>query len=359
MTAGRAPGRLLALALATVALAAACRRDRVRPHLEEPWPERLSEWGLFRGDGHTLEPNPGVLPYQVATPLFSDYARKHRTVWMPDGATARYDGTGVFALPVGTILSKTFFYPRQTDGSRRLIETRLLVHGQRGWVALPYLWNEEGTEATLEIVGAIVPVDDPSAPAAPRRIRYVVPNVNQCQSCHEQRKALVPIGIQARQLNRPYPVGVRLENQLTRWTRQGYLSGAPDPGLAPRHAIWDPPESAGDLEGQARAYLDANCAHCHSPEGSAASAGLDLRSTTAEPRLLGVCKPPVAAGRGAGPGLAFGIVPGAPDRSILVYRMRSTDPGVMMPELGRTVVHAEAVHLVSEWIRRMPGQCAP
>ena len=107
--------------------------DRVRPGWREPWPERLSEWGLFKGNGSTLEPNPGVLPYDVATPLFSDYAEKHRTVWMPPGAPARYDGEGVFALPVGTILSKTFMYPRGGGGSRRLIETRLLVRSERGW----------------------------------------------------------------------------------------------------------------------------------------------------------------------------------------------------------------------------------
>jgi len=327
----------LALALAAVVVAAGCQHhDRVRPSGHEPWPERLSEWGLFKGNGSTLEPNPGVLPYDVATPLFSDYAEKYRTVWMPAGASARYDGAGVFALPVGTILSKTFMYPRDGGRSRRLIETRLLVRSERGWVALPYLWNEEGTEATLEIVGAIVPVEE-------RRLRYVVPNVNQCQGCHEQDKTLVPIGITARQLNHPYGGG---ENQLARWVRQGYLTGAPEPRDRP-----------GGVEANARAYLDANCAHCHSPKGPAASSGLDLRSSITELRSLGVCKPPVAAGRGAGPGMAFDIVPGQPEASILVYRMRSADPGVMMPELGRTVTHQEAVQLIEDWIRLLPGRC--
>jgi hypothetical protein len=55
--------------------------------------------------------------------------------------------------------------------------------------------------------------------------------------------------------------------------------------------------------------------------------------------------------------MSFDVVPGQPEASILVYRMRSTDPGVMMPELGRTLVHAEAAELVSEWVRRMAGRC--
>jgi uncharacterized repeat protein (TIGR03806 family) len=352
---GRPPGRRWALA-AALALAAGCQRDRVRAHLEEPWPELLSEWRLFRGNGSTLEPSPGVLPYEVAAPLFSDYADKHRTVWMPEGTSARYDGAGVFAMPVGTILSKTFTYP--IGGSRRLIETRLLVHGRQGWVALPYVWNEAGTEARLEIVGAIVPVDAQPGFGPVRPIRYVVPNMHQCQGCHEQRKALVPIGIQARHLNRPHAAGGQAaENQLARWSRHGYLTGAPEPPeRAPRHPLWERPEE-GDLDARARAYLDVNCAHCHSPEGPASSTGLDLRSTTTDPRSLGICKPPVAAGRGTGPGMAYDIVPGAPEASILVYRMRSTDPGVMMPELGRTVVHAEGVQLVSEWVRSLAGSC--
>jgi len=313
---------------------------RVQPHTAEPWPERLSEWGLFRADGSALEPNPGVLLYDVATPLFSDYADKLRTVWMPEGTSARYDADGAFALPVGTILSKTFQF------DRRRIETRLLVHGERGWVPLPYLWNEDGTEATLEIVGAIVPVELQHA----RVIHYVVPNANQCQGCHEQNKALVPIGITARQLHRPF----WSEDQLERWALVGALTGLPALDQVPHNAIWGGGEG---LERSARAYLDANCAHCHSPQGPAASAGLDLRSSTSEPRLLGVCKPPVAAGRGAGPGMLLDIVPGRPEASILPYRMRSTDPGVMMPELGRTVTHAEGAQLVEDWIRQLPGRC--
>ena len=34
----------------------------------------------------------------------------------------------------------------------------------------------------------------------------------------------------------------------------------------------------------------------------------------------------------------------------LLYRMASTEPGVAMPELGRTVPHAEGVQLIRDWI---------
>jgi hypothetical protein len=66
----------------------------------------------------------------------------------------------------------------------------------------------------------------------------------------------------------------------------------------------------------------------------------------------------VAAGRGAG-GLAVGIRPGAPDASILAYRMASTEPGVMMPELGRSVRHEEGLALVRALIAAMPAVGSP
>jgi hypothetical protein len=71
---------------------------------------------------------------------------------------------------------------------------------------------------------------------------------------------------------------------------------------------------------------------------------------------LGVCKSPVAAGKGSG-GRMFGIAPGQPDSSILVYRMEANDPGVMMPEIGRAVPHEEGIALVKEWIAGLEGEC--
>ena len=47
---------------------------------------------------------------------------------------------------------------------------------------------------------------------------------------------------------------------------------------------------------------------------------------------------------------AQAIAPGAPDQSFLLYRLASDDPGIMMPELGRGLVHEEGVALIREWI---------
>ena len=77
-----------------------------------------------------------------------------------------------------------------------------------------------------------------------------------------------------------------------------------------------------------------------------------------DPVRLGRCKQPVAAGRAAS-NLSFDLVPGKPDESILLSRMLAVEPSIAMPELGRSLVHTEAVALVRDWIAAMPGTCTP
>jgi len=110
------------------------------------------------------------------------------------------------------------------------------------------------------------------------------------------------------------------------------------------------------LEQRARAYLDINCAHCHNPDGPGNTSGLDLRAFQNDMVALGECKTPVAAGRGSG-NLRFAILPGRPEESILVHRLGSTEPKVMMPELGRSAVHREGLELIRSWIAAMKGSC--
>lgn len=314
----------------------------------------LSEYGFFKGDGSTQEPNEGVIPYDINTPLFSDYTAKYRFVWMPEGTSATYsDGDDAFEFPVGTALIKTFSYwndIRDQSKGEKLLETRLLIHSSEGWLGHVYIWNEEQTDAVFKVAGGTVDVEWIHYDGQPRSNNYIIPNVNQCKGCHEIGKQMQPIGPKARNLNKLFSYHDREENQLTRWTDVGYLSGAPDnPDEASRLPVWDDP-STGSVAERARAYLDANCMHCHNPNGGPAdTSGLDLRYTNTNDRLLGINKPPVAAGRASG-GLLYDIVPGKPDESILVFRLESTDPGIMMPELPRRMVDEEGAELIREWI---------
>ena len=332
--------------------------DDVNFDPSEPFCELLSIYRLFR-DGPRQEPNDGVLPFDLNTPLFSDYAAKHRFVWMPPGTSATYHARETFGFPVGTVLVKTFAFPidaREPSLGERLIETRLLVRRAGGWEAITYLWNAEQTEATRRVIGARVPVAVPQADGTTFEVTFHVPNTNQCKECHAEHNDVIgALGPKARNLNKDYPYADGSANQLDRWVAVGYLTGAPDPAAAPQSPPFDDPE-AGTLEARARAYLDVNCGHCHNPTGLARTSGLYLDSHEQTPARLGVCKSPVAAGQGSG-GRKVGILPGDPDGSILVYRMESVAPGIAMPELGRQTVHAEAVDVIREWIEGMDGSC--
>jgi uncharacterized repeat protein (TIGR03806 family) len=296
---------------------------------ERPAPV-LSAYGLF-ADASAHTPASGVRPYALATPLFSDYADKHRFVFLPAGERARPQGEDVLAFPVGATLIKTFAFPA-AGGGERLIETRLLIHKRDGWAAYTYLWDGDGREARLNVAGARVPVSFTDPTGAPRSIEYAVPNRNQCKGCHVRGDAISPIGPKPRNVSQ---------------AQMGSAFGVVDPvPAAPTPAT---------LDARARAYLDINCAHCHRPDGPASTSGLDLRYEQASPLAWGVRKRPVAAGRGAGD-MLYAIDPGHPERSILLHRMESTDPGAMMPELGRSIAHTEGIALVREWISAMDAQ---
>ena len=312
----------------------------------------LAAYRLFTDDAGR-HANAAVTPYALNTPLFSDYAEISRWLYLPPGAKARYRATGALDLPVGATLIKSFAYSadlRRPDEAVRVLETRLLIHRRAGWTALTYVWNAQRTEAKLKRAGARIDVSFTDTAGQPQQIDYRVPNANQCKQCHSLSGRIAPIGVKARNLNGVFAYPEGPENQLAHWTRTGRLEGAPPPDKAPRTAVWT--DAAEPLEARARAYLDANCGHCHNPRGTASNTGLnlDLEETRLAKRGLG--KRPVAAGKGAGD-LELDLVPGHPDASIIAYRMASTEPGVMMPELGRSVVHAEGLALVREYIAKM------
>ncbi len=370
--------RFVLAVAAALALSACHKAPRTGLDFSDDFPERLSEWHLLEQRDGKLTPNSGVTAYDLNSPLFSDYAHKLRTVVLPPGTSIRY-GDDAFEFPVGTVITKTFYYPRadtgaagriavrkvlaQTTGASldlgqvRLLETRLLINTSSGWVAIPYVWNTQQTEATLALAGDTLSLELVSDQGR-EAFAYLVPDTNQCAGCHaleHHSQKIEPIGIRARHLNKTFRYGETSENQLAHWQKAGLLTGAPDPARAPRNAQWDDPTDS-DLEARARAYLDVNCGHCHRPRGAASTSGLLLHSQETDRVRLGECKIPIATGRGSGDAL-FDIVPGTPDESILLHRMLSTEADVAMPELGRSLVHAEGVALIRDWIAALPGGC--
>ncbi len=301
--------------------------------IEDRLPRTLGEFGFFL-DPAVQTPAWGVHPYELNTPLYSDGAEKLRFIYMPEGTKAEANGEGLLKFPVGSALIKTFAFGE--GDKRRLIETRVLLHRADGWIALPYKWNKEQTDALLAIAGARLPITTPGG----EEISYRIPNKNQCKECHGLDDEVVLLGPRARNLSAEWLAG---------FAERGWLDAAP--GLAERLPVWADREHT-DIEAAARAYLDVNCAHCHRPGAMASNSGLDLRWEQTDPIAIGVLKRPVAAGRGSG-GLEFSIVPGDPDNSIMVHRMNSIESGVAMPELGKATVDKDGVAAVERWIAGM------
>lgn len=293
------------------------------------FPATLAEYGFF-SDAAKQVPAAGVTPYRLNTPLWSDGAEKLRFLYLPPGTQAKGQGEGLLGLPVGAALIKTFKF------GDRLIETRVLLHRAEGWVALPYRWNDEQTEARLALAGGRMALTTPAGQA----ISYAIPNKNQCKECHALSGAVIPIGPKARNLS-------------PEWLETEHKAGRLDavPAVSRRVPVWEQRDQA-PLALAARGYLEANCAHCHNPAGSASNSGLDLRWEQDDPIKLGVLKHPVAAGRGAG-NFEYDIVPGDPAHSILAYRMGSLEGGVSMPELGRSTLDPAGLDVVTRWIAAM------
>jgi len=310
---------------------------------------KLSSYGFFVGDLKNLQPTEGVIPYSLNSALFSDYAYKKRFVKIPKGKKASYNATEVLDFPEGTVIIKNFYYPsdfREPENNIRILETRLLILENGEWKALPYIWNDEQTEAFLDVAGKNIDVEWVHYDGEKRQVNYSVPNINQCKGCHLRGDKISPIGPSARQLNGPS----KSKNQLVEWQQHEMLEDLPPIESVPLLASYEDKNES--IAKRARAWLEINCAHCHRQDGSAKTSGLHLLTSVNESTVLGVGKAPIAAGKGSG-GRLFGIVPGKPDESILQYRIESTHPGIMMPELGRKLVHEEGVELVRRWISKM------
>ncbi|MFW7378655.1 MAG: parallel beta-helix domain-containing protein [Oligoflexus sp.] len=316
---------------------------------------KLDDYKLFTDPLNPREnPNGNGVKYELNSPLFSDYSTKDRFLFLPPDSKMQFQGQGNFKLPVGTVLTKSFAFQadlRQDEETAKLVETRLLIHRSEGWRALVYRWNEDMTEANILYGGEAVPVHFIHHDGKPRSFSYQIPHLQRCSSCHVKQ---APIGLQAKFLNHDMGLDGRQINQLEHWQELGLISGLPeDLDDVARLASW---QEEGSIEARARAYLDANCAHCHSPSGQANSTGLFLHAEQAMNTNLGICKPPIAAGRGSG-GILFDIVPGEPQNSILMERLASVEAGVMMPEIDKGIVHEEGLALIAEWIQQLQGSC--
>lgn len=317
-----------------------------------PYPN-LSDYNFFEGEMKSLNPVKGVIPYDLNSTLFTDYALKKRFVWMPENVKASYvSDNDVLNFPNGVVLIKNFYYNNvQPDNNTRIIETRLMIKKEGKWIFADYIWNEEQTEATLNMSGSFTNISWQQGDEI-KTTNYRIPSRIECFTCHKSQQDSLPIGPKPQNLNKLFNYSDGAKNQLTKWVEQGYLENNLPTDIT---TSIDWTDKTQPLELRVRSYLDINCAYCHR-EGS----HCDYRpirlafNETVTPSNLGICIEPQEFINNS---LTHIISRGSAERSEMYYRLNSVLENERMPLLGRTIQHTEALELMDEWISSMQEPC--
>ncbi len=328
-----------------------------RPFVDN-FPRKLSETGVF-ASVKEQRPQPGLIAYSVNAPLWSDGAEKRRYIGLPGDTRIGYSPGGAWKFPEATVLVKTFALRLAADDpqSLRTIETRLLTLRQGEWVGYSYRWNDEQTDAELvSAAGAdqTLEIEDGQAPNGRRRQVWRYPSRAECMVCHSRAAGFV-LGVNTLQMNRQHDYGGVSDNQLRALAHIGVLninSKKLDDTLAQAPALVDPTDETASLESRARAYLHANCAHCHVQAGGGNSAfNVSWKVQRDAMQIIG------AAPRHDRFGLreALLVAPGQPDRSLILYRLEKLGAG-RMPPLASSVVDQETTALLRRWIEALPAE---
>ncbi|MCW1921399.1 PQQ-dependent sugar dehydrogenase [Luteolibacter arcticus] len=310
------------------------------------YPDKLSETGLFTSVAN-LTPAPGLVPYSVNLPFWSDHAIKQRWFTVPSPtATFTWSEDGPWSLPTGSIWVKHFDMEMQrgVPASKKRIETRVLVKNAAGAYGVSYRWNEAQNEADLvEDGGVSFPLAiTEGVNSVPQTWR--IPARGECMICHTPQAGHA-LSFNTRQLNLESDMAGHTGNQLSTLFGQGYLASNPgSPNFLPRHLR--PDESAYSLEARVRSYLAVNCSYCHK-EGGTGNGEWDgsPELTMEETGLINGN----ATNNGGSPANKL-VVPGDTTHSIVLNRIAETNGFTRMPPLGTNVIDTANVSLLTNWI---------
>lgn len=309
--------------------------------------EKLSDYRFFVDEMKDHVPQEGVLPYEPISSLFTDYAKKKRFVWMPHGSKANYVADNeILDLPVGSVIIKTFYYDDvQPSGDTRIIETRLMIRKSDGWIFAEYVWNDEQTEAYLDMEGSNTYISWLQN-GTPKSTNYRIPSDIECLICHKFNSQPIPIGIKPQNINKSIQFNDGYTNQLNKWVSVGYLDGPiPNNILTVVNYL----DQTKPIAERFRSYLDINCAHCHQENSHCDYRPMRLAySETVNLENMGVCVPPDEFINAS---LVNIITPNNINKSMMHFRLASTDESNMMPLVGRTIVHEEGLQLIIDYIQ--------
>ena len=281
-------------------------------------------------------------------------------VTYPQPAPGSHPG---WRFPDGTVLVKSFALEMETGNpdSRRLLETRILhyekmpgnddAYGAQVWHGYTYVWNDEQTDATLlDTKGADrkFTIKDAAAPGGTREQTWHFPSRSECTLCHTMASKYA-LGTHTLQMNKDHDYGDVVANQLSTLNHIGMFTKplAKTPDKLPR--IVDYRDTSASVANRARSYLHSNCSHCHRKWGGG-NADFQLLATLPVKQTGTVnVKPGQGLFKLKDPRI---LVPGDPQRSLLLHRMKLKGLG-RMPHVASSIVHEEAIKVIEQWIRSL------
>jgi len=312
-------------------------------------PQTLSATRVF-SNLQNLAPTAGVVPYEVATPFWSDYAIKKRWFFMQEpGAKITRDEAGGWKYPTGTVWVKHFDFEhiRGNPESRRRLETRFVVKTADGVYGLTYRWRPNGSDADL-VPDSGMDEDLEVVEGGVRRTqRWHYPSRSECLSCHNPSAGFA-LGFSSRQLNRDVSSGSGWVNQMLALSDRGVFDHSVTPAEAatlPRMAAVD--DETAPLELRFRSFLDANCAYCHLPGGPGQGFWDGRLETPLE--QAGIVDGILTDEHGIAGARVIKI--GDPNGSMLLRRIAEMG-ALHMPPLATAEVSQAGVDVVTRWLMR-------
>ena len=322
----------LTFLLALILLTFSCENDDsmtpvVAPEVIAEFKINLSELNLFTGSLNELNSTPLAYEYTLNSTLFTDYSQKQRIIALPKNTAMQYNGDGLPIFPDNTVIAKTFYYnldERDLSVGKQIIETRLLIKINGLWETGNYKWNEDHTDAILDLNASTIPVSWIDINGQSNSTNYEIPSNNQCFTCHRTDVIKHPLGIKLRSLN----LTINGTNQLQDLKDNGLLVGLADVSNISILPKWDDSFNY-SLEERGRAYMDINCAHCHA-EGGYCEAQSPLRLNFET---------------------SFDDSNISSQKGSIIFRVSSDfQPGLTMPWIGTTLLHDEGVELILEYL---------
>lgn len=301
-----------------------CEKDALEPI---DFSEKLSDYNIYQGDLSDLNSTDEYHLYELSSPFFSDYAEKQRLIKIPDGSIMTATDDELLDFPNGTIIVKTFYYfndKRDETQGKQIIETRLLIKSNDDWQTATYLWNDDQTEANLISAGVDKAVSWIDNTGEGKAVFYHVPSNSECATCHQSKEKLTPIGPKVRHLNMDVIRNNTTQNQLIHLQSKGVLNSfnPTDFGTTPNYN-----DVNLTIEERGRAYLDINCAACHTEDGFA---GIEEEFRFSYTETLESSK----------------ILEG---KRTIVEQMEIGE----MPQSGAALVHEEGLELIKEFIESL------